>query len=71
LRATIESLISVLVELDEDLVSGRLDRFTYEREHDELVRAAGWTPEELDAEIDRRWDWITSRSSRAPDVGEA
>jgi hypothetical protein len=55
MRLSYDDLNALHDRLFERLVDGRLDVATYLDEWDALVEFAGWTWEQVSAEVDRRW----------------
>ena len=63
MKIPIEQLIKVEFYLDERFANGDIDWSEYEQEHLELINAAGWSKQEYELEIDRRWDWLGKESA--------
>lgn len=59
-RMPFEDLLTLHDDLDERLQAGDLDPADWDREWDEVLRAAGWSGPEYELELDRRWDYLDS-----------
>ena len=57
-RMPFEELLGLEKRLEQNLVDGRISGRQYANEWDDVLSAAGWTPEEYDTEQDRCWDYV-------------
>lgn len=57
-RMPFEDLLELEKRLEQGLVNGRISERQYAKEWDEVLKAAGWTPDEYVEEQDRRWDYV-------------
>lgn len=60
MKASLSKLLSLQNDLDNDLVNGVIDLETYNEEWQDILHSFGWTEEEYEFEIDRRWDYLMS-----------
>jgi hypothetical protein len=63
---SLEDLMNVQDDLDVKLQSGLLSRREYDREWNDALRTFGWTSDQYEAEIDRRWDYIDQMRAVPP-----
>lgn len=55
-RMRYEDLMHLMTIIEEMLVSGQLHLSEYDKEYDAIMSASGWTVEEMNEEIDKRWN---------------
>jgi len=53
-----ESLLGIELALEDSLIAGEICEEEYDAETSDVLLAAGWTHDEYELEIDRRWDHL-------------
>jgi len=53
-----ELVLDMMDDLDIKLTKGIINIRTYEKEHNEILRASGYSQEEFEQKLDDRWDYI-------------
>ena len=57
-KMPLEVLLDILEDLDVKLSQGIIDLSTYNKEHNEILKASGYTEGEFEQMMDDRWDYI-------------
>ncbi len=65
-KMSFEDLRNMQDKLDDMVMSGRLQMLDYDDRWADVLAAAGWTPDQYNAELDRRWDYIDSERAQPP-----
>lgn len=53
-----EALLDMLDDLDQKLAAGIISKKKYDFEHNDILKAAGWTQQEYEDLVDSRWGYI-------------
>ncbi len=59
-KMSFDDLRDMQDKLDKMVVSGKMQPLDYNDRWADVLAVAGWTQDQYDAELDRRWDYIDS-----------